>query len=146
MVAHAAELVRFRIHNPSLLRLSRYGLAVCRSHIEVIHPCFYVCTSVRTTMLSKVAILSLAAAALATADPPSYTGGPPAYGGSPGWGDDKPDDHGDWSSSVAPSPPAYSPPTYEPSTPVEPTEHKPSSYGSSTSTWAEEPSHYPSST
>lgn len=49
-------------------------------------------------MLSKVAILSLAAAALATADPPSYTEGPPAYGGSPGWGDDKPDDHGDWSS------------------------------------------------
>ena len=91
-------------------------------------------------MLSKVAILSLAAAALATADPPSY-------GGSPGWGDDKPDGHGhgDWSSSVAPSPPAYSLPSkYEPSTPVEPTEHKPSSYGSLTSTWSEEPSSYSS--
>lgn len=60
-------------------------------------------------MLSKVAILSLAAAALATADPPSHAGAPPAYGGSPSWGDDKPDNHGNWSSSAVPSPPAYSP-------------------------------------
>ena len=88
-------------------------------------------------MYSKVAILSLAAVALANADPPAQYGGgekapvygesssvesPPSYSEPPKY---SPPVYGESSSVASPpvysKPPKYSAPVYEPSTPVQPT-------------------------